>query len=295
MTRHTNDSRVRAIPAAAAGAVAAVLALSACGDDDDVEGAHLPTLEVVAGEAATGAAAYSFDMPDEVHAGPTRISLANDGDEPHHAQLFRLADGATVADLRGALTSGGPPAALVHGRFEGGTGLVAPGGSSRADAIVDLAAGTYAFICFVEDAGGAPHLAHGMVEPFEVTGEAAGSSPPPADARGELIDYGFDLPDTLPGDATLAITNAAEAEPHEMIVGRLEGEATADDVAQALDRGEPPPMTPVGGLQAIFPGTTQLLQLDLEPGEYVVVCQVPSPADGQSHHAKGMIRRLTVT
>jgi hypothetical protein len=80
-----------------------------------------------------------------------------------------------------------------------------------------------------------------------------------------------------------------------MIVGRLEGEATADDVARALDRGEPPPMTPVGGLQAIFPGTTQLLQLDLEPGEYVVVCQVPSAADGQSHHAKGMIRQLTVT
>jgi hypothetical protein len=54
-------------------------------------------------------------------------------------------------------------------------------------------------------------------------------------------------------------------------------------------------MTPVGGTQAIFPGSSQLLQLDLEPGEYVVVCEVPSPGDGQPHHAKGMVRRVTVT
>jgi hypothetical protein len=75
----------------------------------------------------------------------------------------------------------------------------------------------------------------------------------------------------------------------------LSAGALPDDVAEALDRGEPPPMTPVGGTQAIFPGTSQLLQLDLEPGEYVVVCEVPSPGDGQPHHAKGMVRRVTVT
>jgi hypothetical protein len=199
MARRTNATRVRMV--LSAGALAAVIALSACGDDD-VDAAALPTLEVVAGEAGTsGTAEYSFAMPDRVRAGPTRISLTNDGGEQHHAQLFRLDDGATVADLTEALTSGGPPAALAHGRFEDGAGLVAPGEASRADAIVDLDAATYAFICFVEDASGAPHLAHDMVQPFEVTDDGVGSATPPAaDARVELVDYAFDLPDSLPGD-----------------------------------------------------------------------------------------------
>jgi hypothetical protein len=77
-------------------------------------------------------------------------------------------------------------------------------------------------------------------------------------------------------------------------MARLDGDVTAEDVGRALERGEPMPAQPVGGMQTILPGAAQRLQLDLAPGRYVVLCAVPSP-DGTAHHRKGMIQELTVT
>lgn len=67
-----------------------------------------------------------------------------------------------------------------------------------------------------------------------------------------LADYCFDLPDTIPGDALLAVTNAADAEPHEMIVARLDDGATTDEVLAAPADGTQPPVTALGGMQAIL-------------------------------------------
>ena len=139
-----------------------------------------------------GSTTYRFDLPDEVPAGATRITLENEGDEPHHAQLFRLNDGATVDDLAEALATGDPAAAMEVGSFAGGTGLVDPGEESQAEAIVELAPGQYALICFVPDAEGTPHLAHGMLRPFEVVeGEQVPAQPADANAEISLVDFAF--------------------------------------------------------------------------------------------------------
>jgi hypothetical protein len=37
------------------------------------------------------------------------------------------------------------------------------------------------------------------------------------------------------------------------------------------------------------------VEVDLEAGEYILLCNIPSPADGVSHAQKGMIQPLTVT
>ena len=252
-------------------------------------------LAVTAVETSSGETTYQFQMPDEVPAGATRISLTNNGAEAHHAQLFRLDDGKTMADLAETLASGEPAATSDVGRFVGGTGLVDPGGSSQADAILDLRPGAYAFICFVEGADGSPHLAHGMLQPLEVTDENDQSSPPPeADEEISLIDYAFDTPDRLPGDGVLAISNRSSTEPHEMIIGRFHEDATVDDVRGALNNGTPAPMTSIGGMQALPPGASAHLQLDLPPGRYVFICHIPSP-DGHAHYTKGMIREVIIT
>ncbi|MPY95956.1 MAG: DUF4440 domain-containing protein [Acidimicrobiia bacterium] len=62
---------------------------------------------------------------------------------------------------------------------------------------------------------------------------------------------------------------------------------------QPADRGLPT-ATPVGGMQALLPGASQLLQLALEPGRYAVICAVPSP-DGTPHHDRGMVQEVTDT
>jgi len=65
-------------------------------------------------------------------------------------------------------------------------------------------------------------------------------------------------------------------------------------VLAALHAGRPLPAEAVGGMQAIPPGATQRLQLDLEPGRYVVVCAVPA-ADGTPHYDHGMVEEVVVT
>jgi hypothetical protein len=59
--------------------------------------------------------------------------------------------------------------------------------------------------------------------------------------------------------------------------------------------GEPagPPFTEIGGMQALASGLAGWLVLDLEPGEYVAVCFVPT-AEGVPHLMLGMIQGFTV-
>jgi uncharacterized cupredoxin-like copper-binding protein len=257
-------------------------------DDDSASAANLVEVTAAAGSE------YRFALPDELPDGPTQLTLANDGAEPHHAQVFQLGDGSSIDDLEAALTTGGPAAALEVGTFIGGTGLVDSGDESRADAVLDLDAGSYAVICLIPGPDNTPHVANGMVQAFEVV--SAGTEPPapePADAAVELENYRFEIPEPLAGDALLDVTNASSSEPHELIVAGLEPDTTADDVADALDRGEPLPAAGTGGMQAILPGDSAQLRLRLDPGRYVLFCAVPSP-DGTPHYRAGMLQEVTV-
>jgi hypothetical protein len=270
--------------------------LAGCGGDDEDDPAAVSELVVsTAGGVDGGSPSYTFTMPDTVPPGPVRLVLDNTDDEAHHAQLFRLAPGATMDGLMAALATGDPAAALQHGTFEGGTALVDPGRRSRADAIVDLAAGDWAVICFVPGPDGLPHLAHGMVHPLAVTGAGPDPVPDvPTDGAVDLVDYAFGVPERLEAGATVTLTNRSTAEPHEMVVAQLDEGAGIDEVLAAIAAGGPPPARSVGGMQAILPGATARLQLGVDPGRYVLLCEVPSP-DGVPHRAKGMIQEVTIT
>jgi hypothetical protein len=275
---------------AGAGLLVVAITGAGCGDDDGGEDA-IPALAVTVG----GESEYRFNMPDTIEAGAVRIDVTNTGDEPHHAQVFRLDDDATVDDLRAELATGEPPAALEVGTFLGGTALVGPGdGASQADAIVDLDAGQHVLLCFVPDPTGTPHVAHGMMRPFEVTDSSDPAPPPVADSQVALDDFRFDVPLNLDGDDVLEIANAAPTEAHEMVVARLDDDADIDDVVAALDARRPIPATGVGGMQALLPGDTQHLALDLTPGRYALFCAVTS-RDGTPHYRAGMASEVTVT
>ena len=160
----------------------------------------------------------------------------------------------------------------------------------------DLSNGTYGILCFVIAPDGAPHVAKGMLGGFTVEG-AAPAPIPLVDLEVELKAFQFSVPDTLPaGTHRMRVDNVGE-EPHEFGVVRLAEGTTIDDVrarfAGAPPSG-PPPWTYAGGLGGSSPGFGGDLTLELTPGAYALICQMPSPEFGKSHAALGMIQALTV-
>lgn len=301
------------------------LLVTACGDDDDVteegtasstetsveeteepadsedaeaEGASIRVLDVVTTgeEGEDGTMTHRFEPLEDVTAGPAQLNLVNEGMEPHHVQLLKLNEGVTMDDVGAALATGNPGALLEIGSFAGGTGVVDPGSESSADALVDLEEGTYVMVCFIEGPDGVPHLAKGMVEAFEVGPADADAELPDADVTVNMVDFGYDA-NELPSSGVVELVNTSDAQAHEMTLLRLAEGKSAQDVGAFFEGAAPgpPPFSAVGGIQALMPGTSQLLVMeDAEPGEYLMICQIPDPADGVPHAAKGMALPATV-
>lgn len=301
------------------------LLVTACGDDDDVteegtasstetsveeteepadsedaeaEGASIRVLDVVTTgeEGEDGTMTHRFEPLEDVTAGPAQLNLVNEGMEPHHVQLLKLNEGVTMDDVGAALATGNPGALLEIGSFAGGTGVVDPGSESSADALVDLEEGTYVMVCFIEGPDGVPHLAKGMVEAFEVGPADADAELPDADVTVNMVDFGYDA-NELPSSGVVELVNTSDAQAHEMTLLRLAEGKSAQDVGAFFEGAAPgpPPFSAVGGIQALMPGASQLLVMeDAEPGEYLMICQIPDPADGVPHAAKGMALPATV-
>lgn len=278
----------------------ATLALAACGEDEP----SIPTVAVTAAD-------FSFSLPDTIAGGLIRLQLTNSGQDSHHMQIVKLNQGVSQQQFQGTLqeTLQALPqegeAAL--GRlfqivtFTGGPSGIGPGGQS--EAVVDLQAGDYVLLCFIAGADGIPHVAKGMVEPLTVTAPSTNRPAEPAALTTVgLNDFAFTgVPATLSaGRTTLKVTNQGQ-EPHEMVVLRLEGinAQQALEILTAPRGGEAPagpsPFKDAGGFQAIMPGQSGWSTLNLQAGEYIALCFVPSPANGFApHFALGMMTSITV-
>ncbi len=246
-------------------------------------------------EIKVDAADYSYTAPETVTAGWTRVILTNSGVEPHHVQFLRLNDGVTVAQFEEALKQGEGPALAMTNQV-GGVGVIHPGGT--ASAVINLPAGEYIILCLIPSPS--DHVAHhakGMIMPLSVQAGARSANEPQADLTVNLKDFAFNMPDALPaGKVTIRVTNDGP-EPHEFNVLRLEAGKTVADVMAFLGGqvAGPPPFIPVGGANGIDVGLTQYAELNLEPGNYVAICNIPSPkAQGHPHFTLGMIKEFTV-
>jgi hypothetical protein len=109
-------------------------------------------------------------------------------------------------------------------------------------------------------------------------------------------DFGFEAPAKIPaGVTTIHLTNQG-SELHQAQLIKLEQGKTIEDLAQALKNPGPPPawVKFVGGPNAVPQGKEANATSVLEPGQYAILCFIPS-ADGVMHAAKGMVRGLEVT
>lgn len=107
-------------------------------------------------------------------------------------------------------------------------------------------------------------------------------------------EYSFTGPATAaPGWTSVSLRNSGQQLHHIQMMSV--GTHTMDEVRTALmAEGEPPSwLVGVGGPNAVSPGSTERVVMDLKAGNHVLVCFIPGP-DGRPHVAHGMMAMLKV-
>ena len=287
---------MRVLPLVAAAVLAACTTKEAPKVAADSTAAAPAATTAAANEVTITATEYKFDAPAEIPAGLTNFRMVDSGKELHHATLIKLEEGKTFDDLMAgmkAMKPGTPPPGWVVPA--GGPNAAVPGGTSALTMVMEP--GNYAIVCFIPDAKGVPHVAHGMAKALTVTPNAtANTTEPTADITVTLSDYKFDFSAPLTaGKHTLKLVTAP-GQPHEFTFFKLMPGKTAADIPKYVEtgmKGAPPAMA-LGGVAGVAAGKASFYTVDLEPGEYAVVCFLEDAKDGKPHFVHGMIQQIKI-
>jgi hypothetical protein len=274
-----------------------VLSLGACRKShasDEIPAADSSAAIVGANTVDIKATEFSFEAPDTIRAGLTTFRLVDAGKQLHHAQLVRLKDGKSYADLERALMKGGPPPAWLE--FAGGPNAPRPGGGVAVET-EELEPGNYAIICVIPGPDHEPHVMKGMMHPLTVVPAVGAPAPEPtADVVVHMAeyDYKFSKPITA-GEHRLRVDNDG-SQPHELELVRLADGKSVVDLEKWVDSQQgPPPGEPLGGVATIASGEEAYFSADFTPGRYALICFVPDAHDGKPHFLHGMAQELTVS
>ena len=141
---------------------------------------------------------------------------------------------------------------------------------------------------------GADHHHDGIVP---VT--ATSTAPPATTLDITALDYAFTVntQNVATGNVEIQLTNKG-TEAHQVHIARAPGGMTVDDFVHAYheqgERSAFDAVTWVGGVSGVEPGATGRATANLTPGDYFLVCFLPS-TDGQNHLMKGMVGSLHVS
>ena len=250
------------------------------------------------------AADFTFSLPAQVPAGYVDVTLNNHGKEGHQIGFIKLGS-MTYAEFKAAAVT------TDLNKMKPGTVFVAgPNGADAgksASAIVKLDPGDYAVACFIPaNADGKPHAAHGMIAPIKVVKTADSYEVAPAVAATiTLNEFKFGVPAGFTGKGLVDVSNVGK-QVHELVILKLNPGKTLNDAKGFLltPPGTPPPAGPppfsaipgLGGVTGLSPGQHAWLQMNLTPGNYVLLCFFPDTSNnlGLPHALKGMTAEFTI-
>lgn len=174
---------------------------------------------------------------------------------------------------------------------------VRPSGDDRATAVVTQVVGNQLLRSrwtFVRE----PRRNDPDASPWRVDREEALPVAPPSGSRAidvTLSDYAFALdPVAVAGADLLLRGENVAAQDHEMLVLRVEGGRTVQDLLRAVGPALPDGFAYVGQATVPAGGSAELALVDLEPGDYLLVCLFPDER-GLPHAALGMAAAFNVT
>lgn len=288
-----------------------------CGDSAGAdESADAASAAAASDEAAPGVVDIVVDghvemrvSRTEVPAGWTTFRLRNESSAVHFVAIEKFPEGRGIDDFRRDVapvfqnlmdTFNEKPLSFPEAgstlpewfggvRFMGGPGLHSPG---RTGAVtVQLEPGTYVLECYVKTEGEVFHSAMGMATELTVTAAASDAVEPEATMELTLSsETGIGMPDEVRAGQHVVAVHFEDQTAYDHFLGhdvhlvRLDDgtdeQALADwmDWTGSGDLAEPTPATFVAGIQDMPAGSTGYIHVELEPGDYAWVSEVPDPA-----------------
>lgn len=232
----------------------------------------------------------------QIPAGYIRLTVTNSGSDENGVGLLAVPEGTSLDAMSQATPEPGNfiPPFFYSDTVAGGVGLL-PG--ETVSQVVKVDPGQWLM------------FAEGDQQPVPVTVAESGDSvmdAPVADATITEMDFSFGGVDTLAaGPQVLAVTNEGQ-QPHMFDFFQVPDGTTMEQVQATLstpDNATPAPgglqesdITMVSGGQVLMQssGTTVWMDVDLQPGTYVLVCFVIDPATGMPHAMEGMVSLFQV-
>ena len=269
---------------------AIAVALASCGDDDDVATSGPASLQVT---ASGDRAELSFEVDaSELPSGATEIELVNDSQVEIDGQLTYTADARSddevIAEIQKA-TRGEQVAEWFEAG--GGPGATKPGES--ASVTQELQPGTYYVV------GSSRRPPSTPLARIEVSDDGA-TELPEADDAVEAVDYSFSGELTA-GPNTLLLENNGR-QWHHFLASRLLDGSTIEDARRFFESQQGPPPFEEGTNQSgevqstvLEGGTSQIVDVDLDPGTYAFYCFVSDREGGPPHAVQGMISEVEVS
>ncbi len=277
-------------------------------------------------QATFAARGLSISGPDSLPPGWTTFHFVNESPMVHFAVLERMPEGHGIeahqrevapvfqagmdllnaGDAEAAMAAFGQLPPWFGGiEFVGGPGFISPGGT--AVTTVELRPGRYLLECYVKTDGRFHSVSpgpgqFGMVHEFVVPdGPVAGTAPPLADLQVTVsAEGGFEIAGKLQrGEQTIAVA-FADQKLHEHFLGhdvhlaRIRDEADIPALNRwmnwSLPQGleTPAPVEFLGGVHEMPQGSVGYFSVDLTPGRYALVAEMPDPA------GRNMLQTLTV-
>jgi len=304
--------------------LALALVLASCGSNNkDTEGKSSGKAgEQVVNVIAKG---LTFEAPGKIPSGWTTFRFSNKSTMVHFALIEKLPEGQGIESQQrevapvfqkgmDLLSAGDTDAAMAEfGKlpawfgqivYLGGPGLTSPGHVS--EATVKLEPGTYLLECYVKTNGvfhsyNPDSTSYGMVHEFTVTADSSQQQEPTAQIAVEISSKtGFTMSGTpAAGRQTFSVTFVDQIAHenfvgHDVHVARLPEDADIDKLEQWMDWRQPgglqtpSPVEFVGGLNEMPSGSRGYFTVNLKPGRYALVSEVPGI------QAKGLLRTFTV-